>query len=117
MYRNQNVPKKWSDPSKKAEMIRRDQIRQAYYTELERKKQGLPDQQIEEAEPMEVLEESVIDEVDDTLAAPEPKYFTQMVKTGWYNVIGPAGTPVNATLLKLDAAEKKAARMNNGANR
>ena len=118
MYRNQNTTnKRWSDPARKAELMERDRIRQAYYAELERKKQSLSDQQIEEAEPAEVPEESVIDEVDDTPAAPEPKYFTQMVKTGWYNVIGPAGTPVNATLLKLDAAEKKATRMNNGANR
>jgi len=136
MYRNQNSPnKRWLDPSRKAELAERDRIRQAHYAKLERAKQGLPEPDatavieespsdlVSDAEsqpPVEVVEESVQEqpqEPEGSIVKAEPKYYTQLAKKGWYNVIGPAGVPVNATLLRLEAAEKKATRMNNGANR
>ena len=133
MYRNQNTTnKRWIDPARKAELMERDRIRQAYYAKLEKEKQRLlnpsfqeDDQEIaedEETAPKEVIDEVPPEEQDEVVLsevppATEPQYFTQLAKKGWYNVIGPAGKPVNATLLRLEVAEKKAARMNNGAHR
>jgi len=121
MYRNPNTHnKRWVDPSKKAEMQERDRIRQAHYAQLEREKAVLADETLESVEVDEIQGGDVILNEDITIDEknpPEPVYFTKMEKKGWYNVIGPAGTPVNAALLRLDAAEKKAQRMNNGANR
>ena len=123
MYRNQNTTnKRWIDPARKAELMERDRIRQAYYAKLEKEKQRLSDPfaLIDEPEPEEdppVDEPEVAAEEVPMLQATEPQYFTQLAKKGWYNVIGPAGKPVNATLLRLEVAAKKAARMNNGANR
>ena len=119
MYRNQNTTnKRWIDPARKAELMERDRIRQAHYAKLEREKQGLLN--LEAPEESEEVQDAATEQPEDPTPAelqPEPKYFTQLAKKGWYNVIGPAGVPVNATLLRLEVAEKKATRMNNGANR
>lgn len=119
MYRNQNTPnKRWIDPARKAELMERDRIRQAHYAKLEREKQGLLN--LEAPEESEEVQDAATEQPEERVPAdpqPESRYYTQLAKKGWYNVIGPAGTPVNATLLKLEAAEKKATRMNNGANR
>lgn len=144
MYRNQNAPKRWIDPSRKAELAERDRIRQAHYAKLERAKLGLPEPQSPDIQddvnnPDAPDDSNAPDQEPTSAASPpesvapdapkqpqvpedapdkvEPKYFTQLAKKGWYNVIGPAGVPVNATLLRLEVAEKKATRMNNGANR
>jgi len=114
MYRNQNTTnKRWIDPARKAELMERDRIRQAYYAKLEKEKQRLLNPSFQEDD-QEIAED---EETAPKPPATEPQYFTQLAKKGWYNVISPAGVPVNATLLRLEVAEKKATRMNNGANR
>ena len=46
----------------------------------------------------------------------EPLFFTALRKKGWYDVIGPDG-PVTKNAMRLEPAEKKAERMNNGLSR
>ena len=46
----------------------------------------------------------------------ESLFFTALRKKGWYDVIGPDG-PVTTNAMRLEPAEKKAERMNNGLSR
>ena len=56
MYKNQSAPKKWIDPTRRAELQERDRIRQAYYVRLEKEKQGI----VEDASPVVLQPQSEI---------------------------------------------------------
>ena len=69
---------------------------------IQRKQKGKTKRKVAESIPLKT---------DDT----EPAFFTRLRTKGWYDVVGPDGV-ITEKGMRLDAAEKKAERMNNGAD-